>query len=61
MKTPVRAATRGDPVNGSGVLEDNARSLWHELHELIHNRFRVAALETQRAGKSLVDLIVAGE
>ena len=41
------------------MLED-AQSLWHELRGLIHDRFRLAALETQRAGKSLVDMIVAG-
>ena len=58
-ETPGQAATRGDPVSGSGVLED-AQSLWHELRELTHDRFRLAALETQRAGKSLVDMIVAG-
>ena len=58
-ETPVQTATRGDPVSGSGVLED-AQSLWHELRGLTHDRFRLAALETQRAGKSLVDMIVAG-
>ena len=41
------------------MLED-AQSLWHELRGLINDRFRLAALETQRAGKSLVDMIVAG-
>ena len=58
-ETPEQAATRGDPVNGSGMLED-AQSLWHELRVLINDRFRLAALETQRAGKSLVDMIVTG-
>jgi len=58
-KTLGQAATRGDPASGAGVLED-AQSLWHELRELAHDRFRLAALETQRAGKSLVDMIVAG-
>ena len=58
-ETPGQAATRGDPVSGSGVLED-AQSLWHELRGLTHDRFRLAALETQRAGKSLVDMIVTG-
>ena len=57
--TPGQTATRGDPVSGSGVLED-AQSLWHELRGLTHDRFRLAALETQRAGKSLVDMIMAG-
>ncbi|MDD5322464.1 MAG: phage holin family protein [Methylococcales bacterium] len=58
-ETPGQAATRGNPVSSSGVLED-AQSLWHELHELIHDRIRLAGLETQRAGKSLVDMIMAG-
>ena len=58
-ETPVQTETRGDPGIGSGMLED-AQSLWHELRGLIHDRFRLAALETQRAGKSLVDMIVAG-
>ena len=58
-ETPVQTETHGDPGTGSGMLED-AQSLWHELRGLIHDRFRLAALETQRAGKSLVDMIVAG-
>ena len=41
------------------MLED-AQSLWHELGGLIHDRFRLVALETQRAGKTLVDMIMAG-
>ena len=41
------------------MLEE-AQSLWHELRGLIHDRLRLAALETQQAGKSLVDIIVAG-
>ena len=58
-ESPGQTATCGDPGSGSGMLED-AQSLWHELRGLIHDRFRLAALETQRAGKSLVDMIVAG-
>ena len=58
-ETPVQTETYGDPGTGSGMLED-AQSLWHELRGLIHDRFRLAALETQRAGKSLVGMIVAG-
>ena len=46
-------------VDSPGVLED-AQSLWHELHGLAHDRFRLAALETQRAGESLVIMVVAG-
>jgi len=58
-ETPVQTETRSDPGSGSGMLED-AQSLWHELRGLIHDRFRLAALETQRAGESLADMIVAG-
>ena len=57
-ETPVQTETRSDPGSGSGMLED-AQSLWHELRGLIHDRFRLAALETQRAGESLADMIVA--
>ena len=57
--TPGHTTPRGEPASGSGVLED-AQSLWHELHGLVHDRFRLAALETQRAGESLVAMIVAG-
>ena len=58
-KTPGHTATRDDPVSSSGVLAD-AQSLWHELRELTHDRFLLAALETQRAGESLVTMIMAG-
>ncbi|MDD5322276.1 MAG: phage holin family protein [Methylococcales bacterium] len=58
-ETPGQTATPGDSVRDSGVLED-ARLLWHELRGLSHDRFRLAALETQRAGDSLVTMIVAG-
>lgn len=58
-ETPGQAATRGDPAKNSGMLED-AQSLWQELLRLSHDRFRLAALETQRAGESLVGMVVAG-
>ncbi|TAL42515.1 MAG: phage holin family protein [Methylovulum sp.] len=58
-ETSGQTATRGDPQDGSGVLED-AQSLWRELYGLGHDHFRLAALETRRAGESLVTMIVAG-
>lgn len=58
-ETPGQTATRGNSVSGSGILED-AQSLWHELRGLTHDRFRLAALETQRAGEGLVSMFVAG-
>jgi uncharacterized membrane protein YqjE len=48
-----------DSVSGSGVLEDT-KALLHELLGLTHDRFRLAALETQRAGQSFVAMIMAG-
>jgi len=56
---PAQTATRGDPTSSSCVLED-ARLLWYELRGLTHDRFRLVALETQRAGQSLVAMIMAG-
>ena len=58
-ETPGQTATHGDPVSDSTVLED-AQSLLHELLGLTHDRFRLAALETRRAGESLVSMILAG-
>jgi uncharacterized membrane protein YqjE len=37
-----------------------ARLLWHDLRGLAHDHFELAALETQRAGESLVAMVVAG-
>lgn len=59
QETPVQTARHGDPGSGSGMLKD-AQSLWHELRELSHHWLRLAALETQQAGKSLVGMIAAG-
>jgi uncharacterized membrane protein YqjE len=47
------AAAASDP----GLLE-NAQALWHELRGLAHDHLQLAALETQRAGKSLVNMVV---
>jgi hypothetical protein len=45
-----------EPQIDSGVLEDML-SLWDELQGLGHNHFRLAALETRRAGQSLVTML----
>ena len=58
-ETPGQAATSSDPVSDSSVLED-AQSLLDELLGLAHDRLLLAALETRRAGESLVSMIVAG-
>ena len=59
-ETPGQTATRGDPISDSTTVLEDAHSLWNELLGLIYDRFRLAALEAQRAGESLVAMIVAG-
>ena len=54
-ETPGQTATCGD----SSILED-AQSLLHELRGLAHDRLLLAALETRRAGESLVSMMIAG-
>jgi len=58
-QTAGQTAKHEVPPSGSGVLED-AQLLWHELRGLSVDRFRLAALETQRAGDSLVSMIISG-
>jgi uncharacterized membrane protein YqjE len=58
-KTLGQAATHGDPMSDSEMLED-AQSLWKELQGLTHDRLRLVALETRRAGENLVAMIVMG-
>jgi uncharacterized membrane protein YqjE len=57
--TPKPTASGGDPAGRPGALE-MAQSLWLELRGLAHDRFRLAGLETQRAGESLVAMVTAG-
>lgn len=47
------------PEKEAGLLDD-FRLLWHELTELRHVSFRLFALEAQRAGISLVMMMIAG-
>lgn len=57
-ETPEQTATPPDPVEDVSILK-NARLLWLELQGLSHDYLHLAALETQRAGESLVAMIVA--
>jgi uncharacterized membrane protein YqjE len=54
-----QAATHDDPMSDSEIQED-AQSLWKELQCLTHDRLRLVALETQRAGENLVTIIMMG-
>lgn len=56
VKAPEQSTRCCDSVSASGLLED-ARSLGYALLGLSHDRFRLAALETRRAGESLVVMI----
>ncbi len=52
-------ATSSDPGHRAGLPEE-AQLLWHELRGLANDHLRLAALETQRAGESLVIMIAVG-
>ncbi|MDQ5911287.1 MAG: hypothetical protein QG599_3384 [Pseudomonadota bacterium] len=51
------AASDPDP---SANWPKEVRKLWDELQGLAHDHLQLAALETQRAGESLVTMITAG-
>jgi hypothetical protein len=52
-------AASSDPKRPAGLLKETEQ-LWDELHGLAHDHLQLAALETQRAGESLVTMIAAG-
>ncbi len=59
--TPQRGATATDqPPEKEPELLDDVHLLWRELTELRHVSFRLFALEAQRAGMSLVTMVIAG-
>ena len=58
-QTPEQAATNDSSPSEADLLKD-IQVLWSELRELGHEHFRLAALETQRAGLSLVAMVVVG-
>jgi hypothetical protein len=52
-------AASSDPDRRAAVPQE-AKLLWQELRGLAHDRLELAVLETQRAGESLVAMVVAG-
>ena len=42
------------------ALLNEAKSLWSELIDLLHDRLQLAALETQHAGRSLAVMLTTG-
>lgn len=51
-------APAGASFDGAGVAE-NAIGLWRDLRSMAHDHLQLAALETQRAGRSLVAMLAA--
>lgn len=51
---------RADNSPGDSSPLEAAQRLWCELQGLAHDHLQLAALETQRAGESLVTMIAAG-
>ena len=58
-KKSEQTATQNESLNDTSVLAD-AQYLGYELLGLLVDHFQLAALETQRAGVSLVTMIIAG-
>ncbi len=52
-------AASSDPGHRAAVPQE-AKLLWQALRGLAHDRLELAGLETQRAGESLVAMVVAG-
>jgi uncharacterized membrane protein YqjE len=54
------SAAPGEPVQRHADLLEDLRLLWLDLRGLMHDHLKLAALETRRAGNSLVSMLVAG-
>jgi uncharacterized membrane protein YqjE len=59
QKSSGQTTAKNDAVQTPSVLED-AQALLAELRGLGFDHLRLAALETQRAGESLVSMVMAG-
>jgi hypothetical protein len=58
-ETPRQAKKPSESLIDSAMLE-NVRMLWQQLRDLGYDHLLLAALETRRAGESLVAMLVAG-
>ena len=56
---PVAGTPLAAPDNGTGLF-GNVQALWEDLRGLLHDHLQLAALEAQRAGKSLVNMLIYG-
>ena len=60
VEQPAGARAASSSLGHRAPFPKEARLLWHDLRGLAHDHFELAALETQRAGESLVAMVVAG-
>ena len=58
--TTAAKSPQAQAASSAPGLTQQARLLWRDLHGLAHDHLQLAALETQRAGESLVTMIIAG-
>lgn len=56
---PAAGSPPAAPDSGMGLL-GNVQVLWRDLRGLLHDHLQLAALEAQRAGKSLVNMVIYG-
>ena len=56
---PVAGTPLATPEDGTGLF-GNVQALWEDLRGLLHDHLQLAALEAQRAGKSLVNMVIYG-
>ena len=56
---PAAGSPPAAPDSGTGLL-GNVQALWQDLRGLLHDHLQLAALEAQRAGKSLVNMVIYG-
>jgi uncharacterized membrane protein YqjE len=59
-KSSTPSGIRDNPLNDSNSVLEDARTLWQEVRGLGHDRLQLVALETQQAGVSLVNMLMAG-
>lgn len=57
---PAAGSPLAAPDSGPPGLLGNVQALWQDLRGLLHDHLQLAALEAQRAGKSLVNMVIYG-
>ena len=58
--TPAMSAAPAAPATPAAGLLDIAHALWRDVRAIVLDHVELAALETQRAGRSLVHMLIYG-